>query len=322
MKHLLVFFWTLLILPGFLVAADHQLAERVTAVVNDEVITQSEFDMVFRPIYEQIKGTYQGPDLQKELREVRLKLLNQMIEDKLVSQEAEKMGIQVLDSAVEEQLKAFKSQFPDEATFEKELERAGLSLSLLEEQLRQRIAIARLHQYVIRGKVIVSPAEVEQYFQDHREEFVDKEAVELWAITIPKNGEAVEKGIADEAAKKKAEKLLSRLKQGAEFALLAKKNSQATNAETSSDLGFVTRGTLVDDIDRVIFSLPEGSFSDVLETERAYHIFKVGKKKNQVEKTFEEVREEIHDKIFRTKAHERFVEWMEELKKKSYISVR
>ena len=322
MKCLFLFLLSFLVLPGLLPAADRRLVDRVTAVVNEEVITQSEFDTVFRPIYEQIKETYQGPELQKELREVRLKLLNQMIEDKLVYQEAEKMGIEVLDSEIEEWIASFKSQFPDEATFEGEMQRAGLTRPLLEEQCRQRLAIVRLHQFVIRGKVVVSPEEVEQYFQDHPDEFIAKDAVELWTITIRKSDEAIKEGITDEGAKKKAENLLLRLKRGADFSRLVMRNSQSSNAEAGGVLGFVTKGTLLDDIDRIIFSLAEGSFSDVLETERAYHIFKVGKKKIGVQKTFEELRDEIRDKVFRIKAHERFVEWMAEVKNRSYISVR
>ena len=134
MKCLFLFLLSFLVLPGLLPAADRRLVDRVTAVVNEEVITQSEFDTVFRPIYEQIKETYQGPELQKELREVRLKLLNQMIEDKLVYQEAEKMGIEVLDSEIEEWIASFKSQFPDEATFEGEMQRAGRTGPPLQEQ--------------------------------------------------------------------------------------------------------------------------------------------------------------------------------------------
>jgi len=68
--------------------------------------------------------------------------------------------------------------------------------------------------------------------------------------------------------------------------------------------------------------LPENSFSDVLETERSYHIFKVGKKKEAQNRTFEEARDQINDLLYRKRAHERFVSWMEDLKKRSFISIR
>ena len=66
-----------------------QMVDRVAAVVNKEIITQSELDMLFRPIYEQIKKSFQGADLQRELESLRLKLLNQLIEDRLVAHESQ-----------------------------------------------------------------------------------------------------------------------------------------------------------------------------------------------------------------------------------------
>ncbi|MBI4394619.1 MAG: SurA N-terminal domain-containing protein [Candidatus Omnitrophica bacterium] len=323
MKRILIlisFFMTLLVQAAF--SEDRQLVDRVAAVVNNEVITQSEFDVIFRPIYEQLQKTYQGPNLQAELEKLRLQLLNQLIEDRLVYQEAQKLGIEVSDSEIQEELSSFKSQFPDQTRFEQEMEKAGIQLADLEKRVKERISIAKLHQGLIRGRVVVSPNETEQYYKDHPEEFVQKEQVEVWSITLPKGKEAVEKGMMDEAVKRKAEQFIAQLKKGADFEKLAKENSKDVHAEQGGFMGFIQRGDLVDSIDQLLFSLPKGSISDVLETENNYHIFKVGEKREASHKSFKEAESEISDKLFRQKAHERFVQWMDELKKKSYISIR
>ena len=169
---------------------------------------------------------------------------------------------------------------------------------------------------------MVSPAEVEWYYQEHPDEFKQKDGIKAWCITLRKGEEAIKKGIMDEAVKRKAGTLIAELKQGADFEEVARKHSQDGNASQGGFLGFVERGSMVGSIDQVLFSLPEGSFSDVLETEEAYHIFKVGEKRAASQKTFEEAKDEITGKLFRKKAHERFLEWMEELKGKSYISIR
>ncbi len=299
-----------------------QLVDRVAAVVNKEIITQSELDMLFRPIYEQIKNTYKGPDLQGELESLRLKLLNQLIEDRLVAQEAQKLGIVVSDEELAEEMDQFKKQFPDKSSFQKELEVSGISQVDVEKRFRERIAISKLHQEIIRGRVIVSPGEAEQYFKDHPEEFFQKEQIELWCITLRKGDEAVRKGMMDEGVKRKAGELIADLKRGKNFEAAAEQNSEDANAKEKGYLGFISHGSLVADIDKVLFSLPENSISDVLETEQAYHIFKVGKRHPASNKTFEEVRDQINDMIFRKKAHERFIGWMDDLKKKSFISIR
>ena len=302
--------------------SDRQLVDRVAAVVNNEIITQSEFDTIFRPIYDQIQKAYQGPDLSSQLETVRLKLLNQLIEDRLVYQEAQKLGITVSDAEIQEDLSVFKAQFPNPSAFEKEMERSGLNFPDIEKRIRERISIMKLHQSLIRSNVIVSPAEVEQYYKDHPGEFAQKEQVKAWCITLPKNEEAGKKGMTDETSKKKARQLIEQLKRGADFEKLAKEHSQDSHAVQGGFVGFVQRGDMVGSIDKVLFSLPKGSISDVLETEFNYHIFKVDEKHPASNKTFEQAKDEITEKLFRMKAHERFVKWMDELKKKSYISIR
>jgi peptidyl-prolyl cis-trans isomerase SurA len=303
-------------------AVGKQLVDRVIAVVNDEVITQSEFDLIFRPIYEQIRKAYRGSNLEEELQATRLKLLNQLIEDKLVYQEAKKLGVEVLDSEIFEQVENFQSQFPDDETYQAELNRVGLTRGALEEQFRERLTIARLHRQIIHGRVVVSPVEVEKFYKENAEKFVRADQIDVWSITIRKSEEAVQKGITDEVKQGRAAELLAELNGGAEFGELAKQASEDLHAEKGGHVGYIERGNFVQDIDDMLFALEENSHSEVVETERGYHIFKVTGKQPGAALTFEEVKEKIEDQLFRKKAHERFMSWMEKLKKKSYISIR
>lgn len=313
---------SLFLVPSVFAAEGSQLVDRVAAVVNKEVITQSEVDVIFYPVYEQIRKSHQGPNLDRELQQARLKLLNQIIEDKLVYQEAERLGVVVEDDEIEEELKRFQSQFEKPEQFEEEIKKSGLALDDFKKRIKERIAIMKLHQHEIHSKVVVLPAEVEEYFKAHPGEFVQKERVELWGLTLRKGEEAIRKGITDEKVKQKALDLAARLKKGENFEELAKKESQDPYARKGGALGLVQKGDMVENIDQIIFSLPEGSISEVLETEDGYHIFKIGKKESASQKTFEEAKSRIREKLFRERAHERFVSWMDELKKKAYISIR
>lgn len=298
------------------------LVDRVLAVVNNEVITQSEFDAVFRPIYDQIMQNYHGSDQRKQLEEIRIHLLNQMIEDRLVAMEAKKLGIEVSDADVQAEVDAFKKQFPDEKTFEAQMKRDGLTLAGIEKRFRERLAIEKLHEAVIRGQVAVTPTEVEEYYKTNAKEFVTKPKVEAWVITVRKSDGAIQQGIADERAKSKIEKVWKDLKKGKDFSELARKNSDDDKADQGGFMGVVAKGDLLGEFDAVIFSLNENTFSDVIETEMAYHILKAGKKYESKNQSFEEVKDQIYEKLFREKSHAKFVEWMADLKKKSLISIR
>lgn len=315
----------ILFLIGFIPAvhaAEKQLVDRVMAVVNKEVITQSEFDAVFRPIYEEVRKAGEGQDLNREINELRLRLLNQMIEDRLVAQEAKKLGVEVSAEEVAGELQQLKSEFPDETAFYEQMKSEGIEIADIEQRFRERLAIEKFHEYIIRGKTAVSPEEVEQYYKDHPEEFDRKEQVKVSVITLRKSEEAVRKGVMDETAKAQAGRLLKDLKKGADFEALAKKYSQDTYARNGGMVGFLERGHTKGSLEEVLFSLSPGSISDVLETEEAYHIFKVHEKMEAKHQTFEEMRPQIHQFLFRKKAHERFMVWMEDLKKKSFISIR
>lgn len=322
-RYLFLAIFLFLFLPQLVARSeDKYLVDRVLAVVNDDVITQSEFDAVFRPIYEQILQNYHGADQRKQLEQVRIQLLNQMIEDRLVAMEAKKLGIEVSDAEVQEEVEAFKKQFPNPETFEAEMKKDGLTLANIEKRFRERLAIEKLHEGVIRGQVAVTPTEVEEYYKENSREFVTRPKAEAWVITVRKSDAAIQQGIADERAKSKIEKVRKELKKGKDFSELARQNSDDDKANEGGFLGVVSKGDLLGEFDSVLFSQNENEFSDVFETEMAYHILKTGKKYDSKPQNFEEVKDQIYDKLFREKSHAKFVEWMTDLKKKSHISIR
>jgi len=305
-----------------LVFAKEELVDRIVAAVNDEVITQSELDALFRPVAEQFKGVYQGQELMEKLTEARSKLLSQLIEDKLVLLEANKLGLEATESEVNERLDELKGQFPDDQTFQKALEDQQVTLTSLRKRLADQVVIQKLHYIEIRQKIIVSPTEVKDYYDSNPDQFQEKEKVEVWSITIRKSDDAIRKGMTDEAAKKKAEAALKSLKSGKDFSEVAKKESSDSHAATGGLIGNIGKGDLIDKIDDVIFKLEPDQFSDILETEQAYLIFKAGVRQPEKKLLLEEAKDQISDFLFRQKASVRFKEWMQQLRKKAYISIR
>ncbi len=310
------------LLQSTFVHAREALVDRIVATVSDEVITQSELDALFRPVAEQFQGVYQGQELMEKLTETRNKLLSQLIEDKLVLLEAKRMDIDASESEINERLDELKSQFPDEAAFQKALEDQQVTLTTLRKRMAEQVIIQKLHYIEIRQKIIVSPSEIQEYFNAHPEQFQDKAKVEIWTIAIRKKPEAAQRGIADEAAKQKAEIILKELRSGKDFSEIARKESGDSHAAKGGLIGMVQKGDLIEEIDNAIFQLESNQISDIVETAHAYHIFKAGSKQPEKKLTFEEAKDQISDFLFRQKASTRFKEWMQELRKKSYISIR
>ncbi len=302
--------------------AQKQLVDRVAAVINDEAITQSELEMYLRPIYEGLKQQFEGEELMNRLNETRLKLLNQMIEDRLVFQKAKAMELKAEDSEIEEEVDRLKKRYPSEEALEKEMTSQGYSMSGLRENIRRQILIRKLQDIEVKSRVIVSPREIEEYYKSHIGEFEQELRMKLLSITIRKSKEAEEKGLVDEAAKKKIESVEFRIRSGEDFEDLARQFSEDAHAAEGGQVGWVRKGEFLPSIEKALHELNQGAISPVLETAAGYHLFRVEEKDPGKVSSLEEVREKIRSVLFREKAEKRFKEWMEELKTQAYISVR
>lgn len=307
--------------PAF-AEAQRQLLDQVVAIVNDDPITQSELDVTMRPIYQDYKSQYSGEALMEALTEARRKILNQMIEDKLVYQEAKNQKIDPDIDRVDQQLEDLKKNFKADIDLEDALAKEGMSLSVMRERMERQSVIQRLHEMEVRAKVVVSPLEVEAYYEDHSDEFSSEKMIRVRSITIKKNEDAREKGLTDEAAKLKIDNLRKRALAGQDFESLSTEFSEDTSAKNGGLSDWIKPGEMISEIDSIIFKMKKGGVSEIIETPMGYHVFRVEELREREKKNFEQAREEIYQKIFREKSIKRFHEWMTELKRSAYVSIR
>ncbi|MFH1208179.1 MAG: peptidyl-prolyl cis-trans isomerase [Candidatus Omnitrophota bacterium] len=303
-------------------AAEQELLDRVVAVVNDEVITQAELDTFLRPIYEQYSKEYSGAELVKAIDEVRQKILGQMIEDKLVYQEAVLMGIEIKEEDEEKEFQEFKSKLEKPGDLDEMLEREGLTMKALRERLKKQAMVRQLQDREIRSKVIVSPAEIEAFFKNNPDKFKSKERIRVKSLTIKKSEEARAKGLTDEKAKQRIGLLAQKIRLDRNFDQIVKDLSEDSHAKEEGLGEWIERGAMIESVDEVIFKTPVGAITGVVETPIGYHIFRIEAKEPEKVRTFEEVKDQIAGYLFQEKSNVRFHDWMEEIKKAAYISIK
>jgi peptidyl-prolyl cis-trans isomerase D len=142
------------------------------------------------------------------------------------------------------------------------------------------------------GKPTVSDAEVQSYYDAHKEQYQVKEQVKVRhiLIAVPAGSDAK----TDAAAKAKAEDLLKQIKAGGNFADLASKNSDDPGSKVQGgELGWLDRGKTVPEFDKVAFTLAPGQTSDLVKTQFGYHILQVEDKKTAHLRPLAEVKPEI-----------------------------
>lgn len=298
------------------------MADKIVAVVNEEPVTQSEVDDILAALYFTLQKDYAGDELMERLEEARVKAVSQIIEDLLIYQEAEKKGVKITDEEIDELANRFKQQFASPAEMEEALAARGLTLKRLRQSYRKQIAIQKLHAYEVRSKIVISPSDVEAYYESHKDKFTEKGHWLLSCITLRKRPEDVEKGLASEEKKKLIEDLLKRIRAGEDFRELARRHSEDSYANAGGEMHAVMYGSLLPEVEAVISRLHVGEISDVIETESSYHIFRLdGVVKSKV-MPLNEVRDAITDELYRGEMDKRYRHWMEELKKNSYISIK
>lgn len=322
MRKILVIFLGALCLTVQPFKAQAELLERVIAVVNDEPIMQSELDIMLRPIYEQFRAEYRGEQLVMRLNDARQKLLNQLIEDKLVLQKAEEMGIEADPAAIEARIDEFKKQFESELQMEDTMAMQGVTLGEVRERFEKQAMLRQLHNREVRSYVAISPKEIEEFYKTNPEYFASASKIKVRSITIKKSFESRDKGITDEVAKEKLATLQRRILSGESFSDLAKQYSEDSHKDEGGLSDWIEEGTMIPAINNVIFRLELGEISDPIETPMGYHLFRVEQREPGYKKTLEEAREDIHNRIFQQKSEERFYDWMQELKRNAYISIR
>jgi peptidyl-prolyl cis-trans isomerase C len=300
--------------------ASGEIKEQIVAIVNDEIITYSELEKILSPVFEQYERIYSGAELFSMLQKARRDVLNRLIEEKLIVQEATKLNVKELmgdefSKEVEQSIAEIKAKFPSEEEFLKQLKREGITMERFRAQQEKHTLVRAMLIKEASSKCGVSPMEVREYYDSHKDEFTESEKIhvsQIWIKESPgKPGEA----------ERKAKEILNRLNAGEPFAELAKKYSNCPYASKGGDWGFIGRGHWNKELEDAACALKPGTHSGIVKSSLGCHIIMLHEKKPPAVKSLAKVYAAIESKLFNIKAGKKRDEWIAKLKSKAYISV-
>ncbi|HWE27304.1 MAG TPA: SurA N-terminal domain-containing protein, partial [Polyangia bacterium] len=267
-----------LTLAAVSVARASRVVERVVAVVNDEIILETELEQAAAPLY-------RGPDPEsaegkKLWDEVKRKALDQMIDGKLVQQQASELKLSVTPEEVDRAIQQVKEQnHLDDATFRQALEQQGFTVEGYRKTLKKQILELKVVNTAVRSRVTVSDDEVKTYYKQNEKLVSGDRQSHLRQILV-----AVPAGSsdADIATKKNvATKVMELARGGTSFVELAKQYSDDDGTKTSGgDLGWVGKGVLVDALDEAMAQMEPGDLRGPIRTERGWIVLQVVERKN------------------------------------------
>lgn len=319
-KRVVLLMWSVVLLS---VPVGAEVVDRIIAVVNNEVVTLSEFNKAFEPYAKKIEENYKGNNKEAVISQTKDMFLQRYIDNILIEQEAKKgdRAIVVKDEEVMEAIKGMlaqrKSSMDDML---KNLAREGKSLESVKKDIKNQMTRMRLLRREVQSKIIVSDEEIGDYYNKNRHDYEGKESVRISKILLPlpaKANKAARAKVRDEA-----NKLRKRIVNGEPFEMMAAKYSQGPEASQGGDIGYVERGAIVPELEFAAFSLPVGKLSEVIETGTGFYIIVVVDKRGAGLKPINMVREEIKAKIEEEKLEKKYTEWIASVRKKSHIEIK
>lgn len=284
-----------------------QLDDRIVAVVNSDLIMQSDVARELAPEQERIRQQYHGEELGQRLKTAEYMALTKMIERRLQLQEATAKSVDVSDQEVKQAIQQMKQQG------EKVDDTDPLSMR----NVRDQLALLKVVDREVRNGVMVGDAEMKRYYKEHQARFALPEEYTLSQILIqPRSAD----GTAE--ALEKARIVMAELKRGEKFEDAALRYSDGLNASRGGRLGLVRQGELLPAIERAIAPLVPGGISDIIETSEGYHIVRVDERTPKQFRPFDEVKFEIQALVFQQKSEDVFQSWLVDLKNKAYIDIK
>jgi peptidyl-prolyl cis-trans isomerase SurA len=299
-----------------------RLVEKVVAVVNGEVVTQTELDKAGKNIFIQLRQSTPASELDEALGEARRRVLTDLIEDLLVGQKAKELRINITEQELDIAIaKISKDNGMTTAQLYKELERTGVGQEEYRRKLANQIRHSKLVNYEIRSKVVISEEKAREYYDTIYSKQKTAEGYHLLQIGLtwetPNSSSATK-----DKAHLRAEGIRKLAVAGQDFRELARSFSELPSAKDGGDLGFFTGAEMADSMKGIIIKLKPGQISEVIESRDSYQFYRlIAKNINGTPEfaPFADVSEEIFDRLRKEELDKRYDKWLKEIKDQAII---
>jgi parvulin-like peptidyl-prolyl isomerase len=283
-----------------------EVPEGAIAVVGEREIPKAEYDRLVA----QAKKTYEARDQEfpaagtPEFAQLRNAIVRSLVEQAEFEIAAEELEVEVSDADVEKRLTELKEQFfeGDEKKYEAELENQGLTDEQVRADVRTRLLSERIFEEVTKD-VKVTDEEIKAYYDENKTQFETPASRDVRHILVKQ--------------KARADDLYSQLRQGGDFAALAKRYSQDPASKAQGGKFTAQQGATVPEFDKTAFELETGELSRPVKTQFGWHIIEATSAvKPKATQELSEVESQISDQLLEEQKNARINEWIEELRKR------
>ncbi|MGA1864272.1 MAG: peptidylprolyl isomerase [bacterium] len=295
------------------------LIDGILAVVNGEIITLSDLMLREKRLYG-AEGSYN--DLTGDaIRELREKILQDLINEKLMINEAERMKLSPTEEEIKKNIYQIKTDngFHSDEEFDSALARDGMNRKDFEKDISEEISLFRVHQRILNQSMQVTDREIREYYETEWPGNKEAAKVEISHILLkcPENNRP-EKG---KEIIKKANDIIKQWEQEKSFSKLASEFSEDVSAPEGGYLGWFYIKDLRPEFAEAIKGLQPGNITGPVITDLGYHIIFLSERKNIGLEQGSPIWEEIKEKLIERKRSDFFDSWIEKLRKIGTIEI-
>ena len=244
-------------------------------------------------------------------------LIDDEIGRTLLVLKAKESGITVSEKMLSDRLETVKAKFKSDSVFEHQLKNRGMTIDQYKQELKVDMFMDQLIKNEIEPKIKIDEKDTRAYYEKNKSKFQSSEKVRASIILLkfePSKGKAGEQAVI-----KKFESILNQIKNGADFAALAKRHSQDSLASKGGDLGYFTRKQMLPAFSTRAFKMKIGEVSNIFRTGHGFHVLKVTDIKPVKLSPFKTEKTKIEQFLVNKKVSQATRDYIESLKKKSKI---
>jgi peptidyl-prolyl cis-trans isomerase SurA len=312
-------------LLGGTAAAQSKTLEEIVAWVNNDIILKSEFEKRKVQMREELAspppngGGLQGAQLEQAFNTQSKYILQQLIDETLILQQAKDMGLTAENEIIKAMDRLRQQRKLDSLdALEKEIVGQGYSLDDFKQNIRLQYLTEEVRRREVYPKVTITTEEVRKYYDSHIKDFDRPAGYGIREITVLTQNRGPE---LIEAQRKKAEEALAELKKGEDFAKVVDKYSESDTAGNGGDLGYQKKGELTPAIEAILDKLDKGQFSDVIPVQDGFMILKLDDKHPGGILPFELAQKEVTDTLWGQTIPTKTREYLTKLRTDGFIRI-
>jgi peptidyl-prolyl cis-trans isomerase SurA len=257
----------------------------------------------------------------QQISEAHKDLLRNLIDQQLWLSKGKELGV-TGETELINRLNEIRKQYnlASLEDLDKAAQEQGVSFEDFKANIRNQIITQQVMRDEVGRHISFTPGEMQHYFDQHKDAYIQPESVKLSEILVATPAEADDAAVA--AAKAKADDIVAKVKAGADFSELARTSSEGQTASEGGDMGSFKRGQLAPVFEEATFGLKGGAVADPIRTRQGFVIFKVVQHTPAGVPEYKDVEQQVEQDYYDSKMEPAIRDYLTKMREDAYTEIK